>query len=258
MTRHLLVTNDFPPKVGGIQSYLWELWRRLPPERVTVLTASHRGDADFDRAAPFRIERLPARVLLPVPAVARAVHDLATEVGAELVVFDPALPIGLLGLSLDRRYAVVLHGAEVTVPARLPAIGASLRRVLRGASGVIAGGAYPAAEARRLGGDELPITEVPPGVDLTRFHPRSPPQRAAARAASGLPSGGRVVLALSRLVPRKGFDVVIAAVSLLAPHRPDLVLAIVGAGRDRQRLARPAAAPRAPVRFLGSVPAPDR
>ena len=50
MTRHLLVTNDFPPKVGGIQSYLWELWRRLPPDEVTVLTTPYAGTETFDAA----------------------------------------------------------------------------------------------------------------------------------------------------------------------------------------------------------------
>src|SRR6476646_789864 len=51
--RHLLVTNDFPPKVGGIQSYLWELWRRLPPEDVAVLTTPYAGSAEFDADATF-------------------------------------------------------------------------------------------------------------------------------------------------------------------------------------------------------------
>ena len=54
---HLLVTNDFPPKQGGIQSYLWELWRRLPPDETTVLTAAHRGAASWDPTQPMRIER---------------------------------------------------------------------------------------------------------------------------------------------------------------------------------------------------------
>src|SRR5439155_14559077 len=104
---HLLVTNDFPPKVGGIQSYLWELWRRLPPERVTVLTTPHAGSAAFDAAQAFTIERTVARVLLPGdPAIARAVrrHD------PDLVIVDPALPLGLAGRFLDTPYAVVLHG----------------------------------------------------------------------------------------------------------------------------------------------------
>ena len=42
---HLLVTNDFPPKVGGIQVYLWELWRRLDPSSYKVLTASSHPQA---------------------------------------------------------------------------------------------------------------------------------------------------------------------------------------------------------------------
>src|SRR5918992_4154417 len=51
---HLLVTNDFPPKLGGIQSYLWELWRRLPAERVAVVTPSYAGDRAFDAAQPIK------------------------------------------------------------------------------------------------------------------------------------------------------------------------------------------------------------
>src|SRR3954471_14611721 len=116
MTTHLLVTNDFPPKVGGIQSYLWELWRRLPPEDVAVLTTPYAEAAAFDAAAPFRIVRSREPVLLPRPGLIRQVHDLARDHKAELIVLDPALPLGLMGPSLKRRYAVVLHGAEVTVP----------------------------------------------------------------------------------------------------------------------------------------------
>ena len=67
MRRHLLVTNDFPPKVGGIQSYLWELWRRLPIEDVSVYTTPQEGDEHFDRAQGFTINRSPEPVLLPYP-----------------------------------------------------------------------------------------------------------------------------------------------------------------------------------------------
>jgi phosphatidyl-myo-inositol dimannoside synthase len=98
---HLLVTNDFPPKGGGIQSYLWELWRRLDPSTYTVLTASSHPDAaafDRERAAEgIRIERVAAPVLVPIPAHVRRIRALADEVGASLVVIDPALPLGLVG-----------------------------------------------------------------------------------------------------------------------------------------------------------------
>jgi len=117
--KHLLVTNDFPPKLGGIQSYLWELWRRLPADEVTVLTTPHEGAAAWDAEQPFRVVRSNQPVLLPNPVLRRQVDALAEEVGAELVVLDPALPLGLLGPRLEHPYALVLHGAEITVPGRV-------------------------------------------------------------------------------------------------------------------------------------------
>jgi phosphatidylinositol alpha-1,6-mannosyltransferase len=251
---HLLVTNDFPPKVGGIQSYLWELWRRLPPERVTVLTTPHPDAAAFDAAQPFRVERVRQPVLLPTPFLARRARELAASVGAALVVLDPALPLGLIGPHLGLPYAAVLHGAEVTVPGRLPVTRPALARVLGNATHLIAGGGYAAAEARRAAGGAVPpITVVPPGVDAGRFVPLDADARAKARADLGLPPDAQVVLGLSRLVPRKGMDTLIRAAGLLAPGRPDLVLAIAGAGRDLPRLRELGVRHGAPVRFLGRV-----
>ena len=138
--RHLLVTNDFPPKVGGIQSYLWELWRRLPPEDVVVLTAPQSGASVFDRVQPFRVVRARQPVLLPSPLVTRHIGRLVAEADIGVVVLDPALPLGLVGPSLDRPYAVILHGAEIAVPGRLPAGRQLLARVVSGAALVVAAG----------------------------------------------------------------------------------------------------------------------
>ena len=252
---HLLVTNDFPPKVGGIQSYLWELWRRLPAERVAVLTTAYPGAEEFDAAQPFRVERTRQRVLLPTPGVARRVDELADDVGARVVLLDPALPIGLVGRRLRHDYAVVLHGAEVTVPRRLPVLSTALRSVVAGAVHVIAAGNYPADEARRSAGTATPpVTIVPPGVDCARFRPLSDDERRGARATLGLPTDVPLITSVSRLVPRKGMDALIVATARLARTRPGLTLAIAGSGRDRQRLVRLAARHRAPVRFLGRVP----
>jgi phosphatidylinositol alpha-1,6-mannosyltransferase len=251
---HVLVTNDFPPKVGGIQSYLWELWRRLPPERVTVLTTAHADAAAFDADQPFGVHRRPERLLLPTRSLAREIRRVAQEAEASVVLLDPALPVGLVGPALGLAYGVVLHGAEVTVPARLPVTRPLLRRVLRGAVSVVAAGGYPAAEAARLAGPDLPVQIVPPGVDVDRFRPVDEAARRQARADAGLPVDGRLVVGMSRLVPRKGFDVLIAAASLLAPTRPDVTFAVAGAGRDRPRLDRLVAATGAPVRLLGFVP----
>jgi phosphatidyl-myo-inositol dimannoside synthase len=254
---HLLVTNDFPPKLGGIQSYLWELWRRLDPDTFTVLTTPYHGAPAWDAAQPFRVERVHEKMLLPTPSLARRIDDLAGETGARLVVLDPALPAGVVGPRLRLPYALVLHGAEVTVPGRLPGSHRLLRRTLRGAAEVIAAGGYPAAEAERAAGRRLPVTVVPPGVDPDRFRPLDPDEKAKARAHFDLPEDARVVVSLSRLVPRKGMDVLIEAAARLAPSRPDLVVAIGGSGRDLGRLERLAARRVAPVRLLGRVPDDD-
>ena len=249
--KHLLVTNDFPPKVGGIQSYLWELWRRLPPDSTTVLTTPHEGSAAFDAEQPIRIERDRARVLLPTRALARRVDALATEVGADLVLLDPAVPLGIIGPWLEHPYGVVLHGAEVTVPGRLPGVAHLLGRVLRGAQVVVAAGGYPAAEARRCAGRDLPTVIIPPGVDTERFAPLDGVGRRAARDSFGLDPDAPVILGLSRLVPRKGFDVLIDAGAVLAQRHPTLQIVIAGSGRDRSRLERRARRCGSPVRFLG-------
>jgi len=251
--KHLLVTNDFPPKVGGIQSYLWELWRRLPPDEVTVLTTPYDGAAAWDAQQAFRVVRTRQRVLMPTPGLLRQVLGLADEVGAELIVLDPALPVGLIGPQLHRPYALVLHGAEITVPGRAPVSRAVLGRVLRGAAEVVAAGEYAADEAERAARRGLPVTVVPPGVDVDRFRPLSADERADVRRKLDLPLDADLVVGLSRLVPRKGFDVLIEAAARLAPSRPDLLVAIGGSGRDRERLERRARELRAPVRFLGRV-----
>ncbi len=298
----LLVTNDFPPKLGGIQSYLWELWRRLPAGEVTVLTTPYPGAAEFDRAQPFRVVRdrgFPWRlppplsgghppspgVLLPTPALARRIDALARDIGATLIFLDPALPLGVLGSRLrSAPYVVVLHGAEVTVPGRLPGSRALLRRVLDGAAGVLAAGHYPAGEAARAAGRPLPGLVIPPGVDVHRFRPAAedPAARALTRKRFGLPEGAPLVLGVSRLVPRKGFDVLIDAVARLDrrcfPSAGDGVVeeaaaeasvasrvgepvhfALAGNGRDRERLAKRAARAGLGDRFhlLGRVPDED-
>ncbi len=253
MARHLLVTNDYPPKLGGIQNYLWELWRRLPPDEVCVLTRSHPGDTEWDAQQDHQVIRSPRQFLLPTREMAAEITDLADEIGAELVLYDPAVPLGLLAPRLPHRYGVILHGAEVTVPGRLPGSKQLLAQVLRGAEVVITAGRYSVAEAERAAGGPLPAVIVPPGVDVNRFKPLDAAQRRAARFRFGLPTDAPVVVSISRLVPRKGMDVLIAASARLAERHPGLTLAVAGAGRDRARLDRMIGTTGAPARLLDRV-----
>ena len=254
--KHLLVTNDFPPKVGGIQIYLWELWRRLPEGRAAVVTTSHPEAAAFDAAQDFDVTRV-GKVLLPTPGLAGRIGARAAACGAEMVVLDPALPLGLLGPRLDLPYAVVVHGAEITLPARIPGAAAALRRVLRGASLIIAAGDYVASEAAALA-PAVKVVAVPPGVDTSRFTVLPDDERAQVRKRWGLRAEDEVVLHLSRLVPRKGADVLIEAAAAVGRRRPDLLVLIAGTGRDERRLRRLAERLDAPVRFLGRVAEHDK
>jgi phosphatidylinositol alpha-1,6-mannosyltransferase len=260
MARHLLVTNDYPPKTGGIQVYLHELWRRLEPGRAVVLTAtSDPNTAAFDEASEVLIERIPAtRLFFPSWRAKKAIESAIERHRPDLVLLDPAWPLGLLGPRLSVPYGVVVHGAEVTVPGRVPFVASSLRYVLRHAAVVVCAGSYPESEVRRIAAEHTPpVVNVTPGVDTWRFTPLDPARRAAVRNSFGLDEQAFLVSSYSRLVPRKGMDTLIRAAARLKGHYPNLHVAIGGSGRDAKRLSALAKRLRAPVTFLGRVPDED-
>ena len=253
VVKHLLVTNDFPPKIGGIQNLLYEWWRRLPSESFAVLTSPYSGSKQFDAAQSFEIRRTREPVLLPHPLMVHKINKMAKQFGAELVVLDPALPLGLIGPNLNLPYAVVLHGAEIVVPGRLPVVSRLLARVLNNAELIIASGSYPAAEASRICRSSKRIEVITPGVDIQRFKVLSSEQRIEARKQFGVAEDAELIVGISRLVPRKGFDVLIRAVARLAIEFPKLRLIVGGDGRDRARLERIARELMSPTTFLGRV-----
>jgi phosphatidyl-myo-inositol dimannoside synthase len=130
---------------------------------------------------------------------------------------------------------------------------------LHGASLVISAGRYPAAEGRRAAKRlDAPVLEIPPGVDVDAIAPLTPAKRKAARARLGLPVDALLIVSVSRLVPRKGMDVLIDAASRLAPSFPDLVVAIAGDGRILPQLRKQAGTSPLDVRVLGRVSDEDR
>jgi phosphatidylinositol alpha-1,6-mannosyltransferase len=219
-----------------------------------VLTTAHDDAPKWDAQQPFRVVRARQKFLLPTRALTRDVDALAREVGADVIFLDPMLPLGLIGPRLrSAPYVVVTHGAEITVPASAAGLRRLGRRVILGAAAVVAAGGYPARQATRIAGRAVPGVIVPPGVDATRFRPLDADERDATRVRFGLDADRPLVLGLSRLVPRKGFDVVIDAVAAM----PGVQLALAGTGRDRARLERRAGRSRSPVEFLGRVAEKD-
>ena len=218
MRKHILITNDFPPKIGGIQSYLWELWRRLPDKDFCVYTTPFSKDKEFDSKQPFRTIRSNKKVLLPTPSINKNLQRLKRDLDAELIVWDPAFPLGILAPQTRIPYALVIHGAELAIPGKLPIAKSLLANTLKKASLVICAGNYPAEEAERIAKQSLPIAVIAPGVDIERFSPANIFNKEKIRKDFEIPNNANVILALTRLVPRKGIDVLIEAFKILESY----------------------------------------
>ncbi|MFY1699050.1 glycosyltransferase family 4 protein [Solwaraspora sp. WMMA2101] len=260
MNRVLLVTNDFPPRPGGIQSFVHNLALRQPASSVVVYASSHAGAAEFDAEQPFEVVRNPTGMLLPTPAVAWETAALARARGCDTVWFGAAAPLGLLGEGLRRRGGIhrvvaLTHGHEVGWAA-LPGARSMLRRIARAADVVTYLGEYTRVRLDRAVGGLTELRRLAPGVDTDAYHPGvdGTPVRRRHRL-----SDRPVVVCVSRLVPRKGQDALIRAWPSVRSRVPGAALLVVGGGPDRARLTRLAA--RAGVGdnvvFTGAVPWAD-
>src|SRR5215469_16593518 len=111
MGRTLLVTNDFPPRPGGIQVFVHSLAVRQSADSVVVYASTWpSGDrsraAKFDAEQPFEVVREGTGMLLPTPAVARRAAELARAADCDTVWFGAAAPLGLLAGGLRRRAGI--------------------------------------------------------------------------------------------------------------------------------------------------------
>ncbi|TXS29351.1 glycosyltransferase family 1 protein [Streptomyces sp. ms191] len=265
MHKTLIVTNDFPPRPGGIQAFLHNMALRLDPERTVVYASTWKrsregieATAAFDAEQPFTVVRDRTTMLLPTPRVTARAAGLLREHGCTSVWFGAAAPLGLMAPALRRagarRLVATTHGHEAGW-AQLPAARQLLRRIGEGTDTITYLGEYtrsriataltPAAAGR--------MVQLPPGVDEKTFHPGSGGE--AVRERLGL-SDRPVVVCVSRLVPRKGQDTLIRAMPDILRRVPDAVLLIVGGGPyedDLRRLARETGVAGS-VRFTGAVP----
>ena len=252
--RTLLVTNDYPPQVGGIQRTLEALVRRLPPDRVAVLCPNAEGGDVFDRAAPYPVYRQPERFLWPLPEVRRRLHQAVRSFGADVVLFGAVYPLALLGPSLAETgtpYLAAAHGFEYWLSIG-PGTHALVRRATARAARVpVMCSAFIARVVRTAVPDNVPVSVMYPGADLEAFRPDLPyGDLTDLHGVSDRP----LIVCVSRLVARKGQDVLIRAMPRIRRDVPDASLLIVGDGPDRDRLVRLAAdAPNRSVVFAGQV-----
>ena len=255
----LIVTNDFPPRQGGIQSFVHELARRLDPDKLTVYAPKWEGDAAFDAVQDFEVVRHPASLMIGGPSVRKRAADLARSRKAEVVIFGASAPLGLITPVLRKagvqRAIAITHGHEAGWAA-LPVARQALRRIGEQTDVMTYLGEYfrqrlataltPRATAR--------MARLHPGVDASVFRP-DPDGRQLIRDRHGL-AGRPVVVCVSRLVARKGQDTLLRAWPAVIRQAPDAALLVVGGGPYQDtlhQLAERAGVTRS-VYFTGPVP----
>ncbi|MGW5415911.1 glycosyltransferase family 4 protein [Actinomadura geliboluensis] len=243
MTKTLFVTNDFPPRPGGIQAFVHGLAARRPAGSVVVYAPAWKGAAEFDARQPFPVVRHPGSLMLPEPGVLRRAADVLRAEGCDSVVFGAAAPLGLLAPALRRRGAErlvgITHGHEAGWAA-LPVARHLLRRIGDDLDVLTYLGEYTRTRlARALApGAAARLARLAPGVDEKVFHRNTGGEEI--RARHGL-ADRPVVVCVSRLVPRKGQDALIHAWPRVLREQPDAALLLVGGGPYRDRLQRLAA-----------------
>ncbi|MGK5113440.1 MULTISPECIES: glycosyltransferase family 4 protein [unclassified Geodermatophilus] len=236
--RTLVVTNDFPPRQGGIQTFVAALLARRPPESLVVLASRSPGWEAYDAALPYPVVRRPTGMLLPTRATARAAADLARRSGCDTAFFGAAAPLGLLAPALRdagvRHLVGATHGHETGWVA-LPGARQLMRRIARGLDVLTYISEYTHGRLAPALDGATRMAQLSPGVDVDRFTPFA--DGAAVRARYGL-GAAPVVVCVSRLVPRKGQDVLLAGWPRVLARHPDARLLLVGGGPLEARLRR--------------------
>ncbi|MFE9029768.1 glycosyltransferase family 4 protein [Streptomyces iakyrus] len=265
MRKTLIVTNDFPPRPGGIQAFLHNMALRLDPQRLVVYASTWKRTREgveatraFDAEQPFTVVRDRTTMLLPTPGATRRAVGLLREHGCTSVWFGAAAPLGLMAPALRaagaERLVATTHGHEAGW-AQLPAARQLLRRIGDSTDTITYLGEYTRSRiaSALTPGAAARMAQLPPGVDEKTFHPGSGGEEVRARL--GL-TDRPVVVCVSRLVRRKGQDTLIRALPRILAAEPDTVLLIVGGGpyeKDLRRLAHETGIASA-VRFTGAVP----
>lgn len=232
--RALWVTNDFPPRSGGIEQFVANLLAHQDPDSVRVVTANHPEAADYDRELPYRVDRVAPRPLLPMPWLGARIRAEVADHSADVVVFGAAWPLAELAGAVPLPSVALTHGHE----AGMSRVGAGLavRHALRdvAAVGVISG--YTAGLLEGWIPEHTAVHQIPPGVDVERFHPGV--SGAGVRRRYGIAGDAPLALCLSRLVARKGQDVLIAAWPAIRAAMPAARLLIAGSGPLEPALRR--------------------
>lgn len=256
--RTLVVTNDFPPRVGGIQSYIRDFLATQDPADITVFASVQDATeaVAHDRGMDYEVIRWPRSVMLPTPATAQAMSELIRERDIHTVWFGAAAPLALMAgqarAAGARRIIASTHGHEVGW-SMLPIARQMLRRIGDEVDVLTYVSEYTRRRFARAFGEHPEFRHLPSGVDVSGFRVATPEQRSEIRRRFGVPAQAPVIVCISRMVPRKGQDSLIAAMPQILEKHPDALLLLVGSGRIEAALRKAAEPLGQSVRFTGRL-----
>ncbi len=240
--RTLVITNDFPPRPGGIQAFVHGLVLRQPAGSIVVYAPKWKRSDKFDAEQPFPVVRHSGSLMVSEPRVLRRAREIAAAEGCDRVLFGASAPLGLLAhrlrMSGIERLVGITHGHEAAW-AVTPGAKQLLHRIGEETDTITYLGEYTRQRIASALGPEAAsrMRQLVPGVDDDTFHPRNQARGRQVRHRLGL--GDRpVVVCVSRLMPRKGQDTLINALPLIQREIPDAALLIVGGGPYRDKLAK--------------------
>ncbi|AMN12561.1 glycosyl transferase family 1 [Alteromonas macleodii] len=242
MKKTLLLTENFPPKEGGSGRWFWELYSRLPNDKVLIVANDTPEGREFDKTHELDIVRIELEStewgLASTKGLGfywetiRKVLKLIKEHGIEEVHCGRVIPEGVIARALKllagARYNCFVHGEDVETAATSREHSLLVKNVCKNASMLICNSENTANIVRKLGFDSGSKCEVlHPGVDTSRFEVAAPDT--SFRQKMGW-SGKRVLLTVGRLQRRKGQDFLIKSMPALLNEFPDLFYAVVGRG----------------------------
>lgn len=253
VARSLWLTNDFPPRSGGIEQMLSHLVATLPADSVQVLASPWEGDTAHDATLAYTVQRVHRRPLLPTPGLLRTVRRAVVVHDAEVVVFGSAWPLAELAAHLDVPTLGITHGREAGMVRH--GFAPLIRRLGRACSDMTLLSDYTAGRLHPVLDRVTALHRLPGGVDTATFTPDGPDVRDRLQLHPETP----VTVCVSRLVPRKGQDQLVRIWPRVCQTVPGAHLLVVGTGpmEGSLREAVAEAALDGAVTFTGEVGWPE-
>ena len=239
----LLVTNDFGPRAGGIETFIIGLLERMPRGEVIVYTSKQVGSESFDKKwlENFGVEviRDSSKILLPTPGVIRAVRRVIKHSNIEKIWFGAAAPLAISArffrVGNVNKIVALSHGHEVWWSKVFP-FNFAMKEISRSVDVLTFLGDYTGSVIGKHFKNKAKLVKIAPGIDINHFKPERDPSKVSA-VRSELKIGSEpLILSVGRLVHRKGQDKLITAMPKILAKRPDTKLLFIGQGPRKAKL----------------------